>query len=411
MKNIKYIIAILTLALSMVLASCDNKTNQESEINQEGEKTTHTKDDGDNHSSEEGNHEEGIHLTKEQANTIGLEFGDLSTIKINDFVHATGSLGLPPNALSSVSAKANGILKSTKKYVEGNYIKKGDVIAYLENTEFIITQQDYLEAKAQLHLKELEVERQKSLVESNAGVMKNLQNAQAEVAILEAKTQGLSKQLSFLGISTASLTPSTIRQQIAVVAPTGGYISKINFHNGMYAQSSISLMDIISSEHLHLELDVFEKDIASIKKGQKISYTVPALGQTIYYGSVDVIGKEFNSDSKTVRVHGHLDGVKPQFLKDLFLNAKIFLTNVETTALPEKAIIKDGESSYIYVARNQKDATEIQFEKINVLPGSTDNGFTAIKLLDTIPEGMKIVTKGAYYVNAQSKAGELEHED
>ena len=59
----------------------------------------------------------------------------------------------------------------------------------------------------------------------------------------------------------------------------------------------------------------------------------------------------------------------------------------------------------------RKHATEIQFEKINVLPGSTDNGFTAIKLLDTIPEGMKIVTKGAYYVNAQSKAGELEHED
>ncbi len=406
MNNIKYIIAVFTLALSVVLTSCGSKKNQESETNQEVGTAAQTEGEGNGHNSEEG-----IHLTKEQANTIGLEFGDLSTIKINDFVHATGSLGLPPNALSSVSAKANGILKSTKKYVEGNYIKKGDVIAYLENTEFIITQQDYLEAKAQLHLKELEVERQKSLVESNAGVMKNLQNAQAEVAILEAKTQGLSKQLSFLGISTASLTPSTIRQQIAVVAPTGGYISKINFHNGMYAQSSISLMDIISSEHLHLELDVFEKDIASIKKGQKISYTVPALGQTIYYGSVDVIGKEFNSDSKTVRVHGHLDGVKPQFLKDLFLNAKIFLTNVETTALPEKAIIKDGESSYIYVARNQKDATEIQFEKINVLPGSTDNGFTAIKLLDTIPEGMKIVTKGAYYVNAQSKAGELEHED
>jgi membrane fusion protein, heavy metal efflux system len=405
MKNIKYIIAVFTLALSVVLTSCGSKKNQVSETNQEVGTAAQTEEEGDNHSSEEG-----IHLTKEQANTIGLEFGDLSTIKINDFVHATGSLGLPPNALSSVSAKANGILKSTKKYVEGNYIKKGDVIAYLENTEFIITQQDYLEAKAQLHLKQLEVERQKTLVESNAGVMKNLQNAQAEVAILEAKTQGLSKQLSFLGISTASLTPSTIRQQIAVVAPTGGYISKINFHNGMYAQSSVSLMDIISSEHLHLELDVFEKDIASIKKGQKISYTVPALGQTIYYGSVDVIGKEFNSDSKTVRVHGHLDGVKPQFLKDLFLNAKIFLSNVETTALPEKAIIKDGESSYIYVARNQKDATELQFEKINVLPGSTDNGFTAIKLLDTIPEGMKIVTKGAYYVNAQSKAGELEHE-
>ena len=409
MNNIKYIITTFSILL-VLFSSCGHKHNEGDGHNHGTEENTHSESDEHNHGEGEEEHKEGLFLSKDQAETIGLEFGDLSSIKVNDFVKATGTLGLPPNALSSVSAKTNGIIKGTKKFVEGNYIKKGAVIAYLENPDFIVTQQDYLEAKAQLNLKRLEVERQKTLVESNAGVTKNLQNAQAEVAVLEAKTQGLAKQLTFLGISTSNLSPSNIRQQIAIVAPMSGYISKIRFHNGMYAQSSISLMDIISSEHLHLELDVFEKDIANIKIGQKMSYTVPALGTTIYYGSVDVIGKQFNSSSKTVRVHGHLDGVKPQFLKDLFINAKIFLTDSETTALPEDAIIKDGESSYIYVARSQKDAKAIEFEKINIIPGSTENGYTAVKLIDDIPEGMQIVTKGAYYVYAQSKAGELEHE-
>jgi cobalt-zinc-cadmium efflux system membrane fusion protein len=410
MNNIKYSISILTLFMVIVFSSCGHEHTKGDGHNHGAEETTHSEKDGHDHGSEEENHEEGIHLTKKQAETIGLEFGALSSIKVNDFVKATGSLGLPPNAHSSVSAKADGIIKSSRKFVEGNYIKKGAVIAYLENPDFIVTQQEYLEAKAQLHLKRLDAKRQKTLVESNAGVTKNLQNAQAEVAVWVAKTKGLAKQLSFLGISASRLTPNNIRQQIAIVSPMSGYISKIDFHNGMYAQSSVSLMDIISAQHLHLELDVFEKDIANIKEGQKISYTVPALGQTIYYGRVDVIGKEFNSTSKTVRVHGHLDGIKPNFLKDLFLNAKIFLTNVETTALPEKAIIKDGESNFIYVARREKEANEIQFEKINVLPGSTDNGYTAVELIDTIPDGKQIVTKGAYYVYAQSKAGELEHE-
>lgn len=409
MNNIKYIITTFSILL-VLFSSCGHKHSEGDGHNHGTEENTHSESDDHNHGEGEEEHKEGLFLSKDQAETIGLEFGDLSSIKVNDFVKATGTLGLPPNALSSVSAKTNGIIKGTKKFVEGNYIKKGAVIAYLENPDFIVTQQEYLEAKAQLNLKRLEVERQKTLVESNAGVTKSLQNAQAEVAVLEAKTQGLAKQLSFLGISTSNLSPGNISQQIAIVAPMSGYISTISFHNGMYAQSSISLMDIISSEHLHLELDVFEKDIANIKKGQKISYTVPALGQTIYYGSVDVIGKEFNSSSKTVRVHGHLDGVKPQFLKDLFINAKIFLTDAETTALPEDAIIKDGENSYIYVARSQKDAKEIEFEKINIIPGSTENGYTAVKLIDDIPEGMQIVTKGAYYVYAQSKAGELEHE-
>ena len=405
MKFIKYIILIITIVSVVAISSCDHKHAEEDGHNHSTEETTHSDSDDHSHGGEEG-----IHLSKEQAETIGLEFGSLSSIKINDFVKATGTLGLPPNSHSSVSAKANGIIKSTKKFVEGDYIKKGAIVASIENPEFIITQQSYLEAKAQLKFKRLEVERQKTLVESNAGVTKNLQNAQAEVAVLEARTQGLAKQLSFLGISTSDLTPNSITQQITIISPMSGYISKIDFHNGMYAQSSVSLMDIISSQHLHLELDVFEKDIAQIKEGQKISYTVPALGQTIYYGSVDVIGKEFNTNTKTVRVHGHLDGVKPTFLKDLFINAKIFLNDKVAEALPEKAIINDGESDFIYVAKNLGEANEIQFEKINVIPGATDNGYTTIQLIDTIPEGMQIVTKGAYYVFAQSKAGELEHE-
>lgn len=408
MKTIKYITPILALLL-IVFSSCSHDHEEGDGHDHTEEINVHSDDDGHDHGEEE-HHEEGLHLTKEQAKTIGLEFGSLSSIKVNDFVKATGTLGIPPNAYYSVSSKANGIIVGTKKLVEGNYIEKGAIIAYLENPDFISTQQEYLEAIAQLELKQYDVERQKSLVESNAGITKNLQSAEADVAILEARTKGLAKQLSFLGISTSNLTPSTIRQQIAIIAPMSGFISKINFHNGMYAQSSESLMDIISSQHIHLELDVFEKDIVNIKEGQKINYSVPALGQTIYFGVVEVIGKEFNINSKTVRIHGHLDNPTPTFLKDLFINAKIYLNDIESEALPEEAIIRDGTNSFIYVADENENDKEIEFEKISVVTGATENGFTSVKLIDTIPEGMEIVTKGAYYVYAQSKAGELEHE-
>jgi cobalt-zinc-cadmium efflux system membrane fusion protein len=408
MKTIKYITPILALLL-IVFSSCSHNHEEGDGHDHTEENNVHSDDDGHDHGEEE-HHEEGLHLTKEQAKTIGLEFGSLSSIKVNDFVKATGTLGIPPNAYYSVSSKANGIIVGTKKLVEGNYIEKGAIIAYLENPDFISTQQEYLEAIAQLELKQYDVERQKSLVESNAGITKNLQSAEADVAVLEARTKGLAKQLSFLGISTSNLTPSTIRQQIAIIAPMSGFISKINFHNGMYAQSSESLMDIISSQHIHLELDVFEKDIVNIKEGQKINYSVPALGQTIYFGVVEVIGKEFNINSKTVRIHGHLDDPKPTFLKDLFINAKIYLNDIESEALPEEAIIRDGTNSFIYVADENENDKEIEFEKISVVTGATENGFTSVNLIDTIPEGMEIVTKGAYYVYAQSKAGELEHE-
>lgn len=413
-NNIKYILVICVFAVSSIFTSCGDKHKEGDGHNHGNTTENHTEDDGHGHKSkskeESHSEEEGVHLTKEQIETIGLEFGEFSSIKVNDYIKTTGTLGLPPNAYASVSAKSAGIINGTKKFVEGNYIKKRELIAYVENPDFIVKQQEYLESKAQLKLKRLDLARQQSLVDANAGVSKNLQNTEAEVAILEAKSVGLSKQLSYLGISSTNLTPNTISQRIAILAPMSGYISNINIHNGMYAQPTVSLMEIISSEHLHLELDVFEKDIAKIKIGQKISYTVPALGTTIYNGEVSVMGKEFNPKTKTVRVHGHLEGDKPLFLKDLFINAKIWLTDNTTTAVPEKAIIKDGENSFIYVAKKENEAEETEFTSIKVIPGATDNGFTSIKILEEIPVGMLLVTKGAYYVYAQSKAGELEHE-
>jgi cobalt-zinc-cadmium efflux system membrane fusion protein len=101
---------------------------------------------------------------------------------------------------------------------------------------------------------------------------------------------------------------------------------------------------------------------------------------------------------------------RPKFIKDLFLEAKIWLNDQTVNALPEKAIVLDGESSYVYVANDASTKSELEFEALRVIAGTTDDGFTSVKLIDPLPEGMKIVTKGAYYVYAQSKAGELAHE-
>ncbi|AWV98547.1 efflux RND transporter periplasmic adaptor subunit [Arcticibacterium luteifluviistationis] len=348
-----------------------------------------------------------VTLTAKQMETIGLETGGLSSIKLNGFVKASGMLGLPPNAYSSVTAKAAGIIKGNNKYIEGNYLKKGVVIAYIENPDFIIKQQEYLETKALLKLKTLEKERQKTLYDAAAGVSRTLENAEAEVEMLEAKSMSLAKQLAYLGIPIDKLTPNNINQRIPLIAPMSGYITKINMHNGMYADATASLMEIVANDHLHLELDVFEKDIADIKIGQEISYTVPAIGNQTYDGEVSVIGKEFDQEKKTVRVHGHLHGDQPPFIKDLFINAQIWLNDKTVDALPEGAILKDGDSSFIYLLGSKDEEGTASFDKLAVIPGAMNKGFVSVKFIDALPENASIVTKGAYYILAQSKKGEL----
>ncbi len=413
MKVINHsIVSILVFALLFSLAACRHDHSKEDEhSNGVGQTSQHSHDDTPDSQTTGAQHEqEHLHLTREQINTMNIAFGDFSSIKLNDFVSAPGTLGLPPNAYSSVSGKASGFIKDSNKYVEGSYVKKGVVMAYLENPEFIQQQQEYLEVSAELTYLRQELDRQQNLIDANAGVVKNLQKLQSEVNMKTATLKGIAKQLAYLGIYVADLSPDNIVERIAIVAPMSGYITSIIMHNGMYVTPEMELMEIVTENHLHLELDVFEKDIASLKEGQKISYTVPALGNAVYQGEVHIIGKEFNTENKTVRVHGHLEKERPKFIKDLFIEAKIWLNDQTVQALPEEAIIKDGASFYIYVANDQEGGNEIKFEQIMAIPGTTDKGYTSVKLIDTIPKGMKIVTNGAYYVYAQSKAGELEHD-
>lgn len=408
MKIINQSIIIISCILATLLLFSCGHDHDDHDGHDHGTEQ-HSDDDGHNHG--EAEHEEGeIHLTKAQIKTMNIQFGDFSFAKIDDFVSATGTLGLPPNALTSVSAKASGFINNSNKYVEGSYVKKGVIMAYLENPEFIQHQQEYLEIMAELVYDRQELARQKKLVASNAGVEKNVQKLQSAVNRKTATLKGIEKQLAYLGIKVNDLTTDNIVQRIPIYAPMTGYITSIKMHNGMYVTPEMELMEVVNSNHLHLELDVFEKDIANVKVGQRISYTVPALGASVYDGKVHILGKEFNTENKTVRIHGHLEKKRPKFIKDLFVEAKIWLTNQTVQALPEKAIIKDGDFSYIYVANDQTSEDEIEFEAIKVIEGMTDNGFTSVKLIDEIPNKMKIVTNGAYYVYAQSKAGELAHE-
>lgn len=412
MKNNKsYIIQFFSIALIITFFACGHNHDHSDGHNHDHDYATDQHNEGDGHGHGHGHgHEEGeIHLTKEQIETMNIQFGDFSQVKINDFIKATGTLDLPPNAYGAVSPRAEGFIRGSKKYVGGSYIKKGAVIGYLENPEFIQKQQTYLEVQSELVFLTQELARQQKLVDANAGVEKKLQQLQSEVNGKTIKFKGIAKQLEYLGFNTTKLTPDNITERIVIVSPMSGYITSVNMHNGMYVTPQVELLEIVDESHLHLELDVFERDVPNVKVGQTISYTVPALSNEMFNAEIYVTGREFNTENKTVRIHGHLGKKRPKFIKELFVEAKIWLNDQTVQALPEKAIIKDGDFSYIYVA-NDKGTDELKFEQIKVMPSNSDNGFTAVKLIDQIPEGMKIVTKGAYYVFAQSKAGELSHE-
>jgi len=120
----------------------------------------------------------------------------------------------------------------------------------------------------------LEFDRQKELQQGNAGALKNLQSADAELKTLKARKASLQKQLELIGINTASLTSENIQSIVNITSPINGTISNVMVNIGSYVDANNPIAEIVDNSQLHLDLYVYEKDLQKLKVGQTIHFTL-----------------------------------------------------------------------------------------------------------------------------------------
>ena len=141
------------------------------------------------------------------------------------------------------------------------------------------------------------------------------------------------------------------------------------------------LIEPVDRSDLHLELKVFERDIAKVKVGQNIRVTVPAQGAGArpLSATVFLVGKAFDDDGRTVSVHAHLPDTGPEaaataaLLPGQYVSARILTGRTPQRTLSEDALVPSGEVSYAY-CQVKADAKGRTFRRFSLRPGATDQG-------------------------------------
>ncbi len=380
----------------------------------------------------EGENEGVVELSNIQLANAGLQYGSLDTLNVSGFVKANGTLDLPPQNVAAVSAPMAGFVKQAN-YLVGNYVEKGTVLAVLEHMDYIKLQEEYLNVVNNLDYLQADFERQRQLDSAEVSSKKQFQAASAALKSAQGRKKALEKQLQYMGLSPQRVAEGNISSTISIRAPFSGHITALNVHNGAFAQSAQELYEIVDTDHMHLELKVFEQDMNKVQIGQPIRFAVPSTGQGSYQGKVFLVGKSFDPESKTVKVHGHIEGEHEEFIRGLYVEAKIYTGNQKVQALPEEAIVEEEGKSYIFVRTNDAHAHAeeevkpaavggqeeeevhageehgISFRRVQVVTGEKDQGFVQIKQLPELSADAQIVTQGAYYLFAEMKKGEGGH--
>ncbi|WP_294250879.1 efflux RND transporter periplasmic adaptor subunit [uncultured Chryseobacterium sp.] len=355
-------------------------------------------------------------LTQEQIRTVGITLGHVEMKELTSTIKANGLLRVPNNNKATVTSLYGGIIKTLNIQV-GSSVKKGQVIATIANPEFIRLQEDYLTVNSRIAYAEQEYRRQRELFDHDAGARKNLQSADAELKILRTRKSSLVQQLRMMGISPGKINNGNMRSGLVIMAPISGTVSSIASQIGSYVDISSPVAEIIDNNSIHLDLQVFEKDLPRMRVGQVVHFKLTNNPETEYDAEIYSIGSSFENDSKTISIHANVTGNKTGLIDGMNITGIVSLDKTVTPAIPDEAIVEADGKFYVFVKTDKShDAEEshktgenqgntkmktTNFEKVEVIKGASDMGYTAVTPVKEIPADAEIAVKGAYFINAK----------
>lgn len=336
----------------------------------------------------------------EQIKNGGVDTGRLSDHLLASLVQVNGQVDVPPENMISVNVPLGGFLKRTTM-LPGEPVRKGQVLATVENQDYITIQQDYLTATSRMVFLKQELVRQKELSQQQASPLKLYQQSQSEYNSEQAQAAGLAQKLRMIGINPQQLSAASIKPYISIISPISGFVSKVNVNIGKYINPTDVLMELVNTSDIHAALTVFEQDISKIKIGSKVKISLPSIPGQTYPGKVILIGRMLDS-SRSVMVHCHFLKTDPRLLPNMFLQASIETKPQNTMAVPDGALINFGGKPYIFTAQKKlKDS--VLFSMVPIELGVQQNGWNEIKLKK--PELAKhlFVLKGAFSILSAMK--------
>lgn len=326
-------------------------------------------------------------LSNDQFKNASIVVGPMQEQEMSSLMKVNGKVDVPPQNMVSISVPLGGYLK-TSKLLPGMHVNKGEVVAVMEDQQYIQLQQDFLTAKVKQGLLEKEFARQKELNLSQATSDKMLQQSESDFKMQKILVSALAQKLQLAGINPATLTENNISKSVNIYSPIDGYVTRVNVNIGKYISPTEIMFELVNPTDIHLALKIFEKDVPKLFIGQPLVAYTNNNPDKKYDCEVLLIGKDLNAEGYT-DVHCHFETYDKVLIPGTYMNAQIKVRNRKATTLPADAVVRYEGKHFVF---KEVAKQKYVFTQVNI--GDTENGLTEILLSEKDPANF--VTKGAY---------------
>jgi len=370
----RYIIFIFSIFGLMFISCGNDKTTAK-----EGSKTPEDKTQ--------------LKITSAQFEMLNLELGTPEQVTFSDEFQVNGMIDVPPENRATVSSYFDGYVSETHLLV-GDEVNKGEVLVTLKHPDFIEFQQNYVEALSQFDYLQSEFQRKQGLFKEQIIAEKVFQATKNDFLKANAQLKAATEKIRMMNLNPKRVGEGDFVSEINILSPIRGKISKLNVAQGKFLAQSDMIMEILDVDHVHLELNVFEKDLLNIKVGDTLNFKIPEMSNQSFKAYVKLIGAEI-TENRSVRIHAHPLVENENFAVGMFVNAFFEANSQKYFALPETAFTEVDGETFLLQFINQTDET-YTFKKIEVQTSSPQNGLQPILNSKQVNTQAKYLTKGVF---------------
>ena len=327
---------------------------------------------------------------------------------------------------SDVSPKVTATIKNIN-YDIGDYVNKGDVLAVLDDTDYLIAYNQALatyntaygsyqqmtsqlqtavsSAKIEYDNALLNYNRQKALYDAGAISKVTLETAETRLSNAELNLNAANSNYEIAITSTYATAKASVDSAKAVLdsatnnlnntvikAPISGYIASKNGNVGQIAAVGSPMFSIKSAEAVNVEISVTESVIPYINVGTTAHISVDTASLSNIKGEVSVVNTVKNPQTGLYTVRIKLDNednkLKIGMMADVILETQ---SKTGVIIIPSDSIIQDDSGYYVYVVK------ENIAEKRVITIGITNNDFTEVT--SGLSAGETVVVSGKEYIS------------
>lgn len=285
------------------------------------------------------------HKKESNSEAVPVTVGRVQRVQDRETVSVSGTVSTP-NSPAQVCFLVSGKVLFVGPR-EGEYVKKGQVLASIETTDYRLplaaakAQAD--QARIGYERAEDEFQRMKMLYDSKSLAPNDFQKYKAAY---DSAMQQYEQAVASEKLSRKRLTDGTL------CAPASGYIAKRSVEPGDTASPGRPVFEIVQMDPLEVSAGVPETDVHLVRIGQKADITVPAIPGKLFQGTVRVINVSADPNTRTYMTRISVANREHELRVGMVAEATIRGDKMLSMAtLPGDVVVRDPQGAtqvYIY---------------------------------------------------------------